>query len=223
VVSLEPMSQTLPFNDQHMVGKIQIWVAACIPLLNCTLCSRFLSSPLLLPDYGEISFQVWTSDCQCNNFIFDTGFITSLVTNRKMCSALVLIITCRSWFSTWWKFSIYSNPHNPSIDRTPLSLHMTSILPALWIGFKSWIMQHAAKVQSCVCAELQSGTLYFLCSWAIGTFAQLSSKQSIIHDWTHWSQGVLGIYQRYIQCLQCESVCLLNRLSNNLIIIFTTR
>jgi hypothetical protein len=88
VVSLEPMSQTLPFNDQHMVGKIQIWVAACIPLLNCTSCSRFLPSPLLLPDYGEISFQVWTSDCQCNNFIFDTGFITSLVTNRKMCSAL---------------------------------------------------------------------------------------------------------------------------------------
>jgi hypothetical protein len=69
VDSLEPMSQTLPFNDQHMVGKIQIWVAACIPLLNCTSCSRFLSSPLLWPDYGENSFQVWTYDCQCNNFI----------------------------------------------------------------------------------------------------------------------------------------------------------
>jgi len=120
------------------------------------------------------------------------------------------------------QFTVSPNPHNPSIDRTPLCLHMTSILPALWIGFKSWIMQHAAKVQSCVCAELQSGTLYFLCSWAIGTLAQLSSKQSIIHDWTHWSQGVIGIYQWYIQCLQCESVCLSNRLSNNLIIIFTT-
>jgi hypothetical protein len=180
----------------------QIWVAACIPLLNCTSCSRFLSSPLVLTDYGEIGFRVWTSDCQCNNFIFDTGFITSLVTNRKMCSAL-----CPDHHLQELVLYLMEilNLQSTLILTTPVLIGLrriyTSILPALRIGFKSWIIQHAAKVQSCVCAELQSGTLYFLCSWAIGTLAQLSSKQSIIHDWTHWSQGVLGIYQGYIQCL----------------------
>ncbi len=68
------------------------------------------------------------------NFIFDTGFITSLVTNRKMCSALrpdhhlqELVLYLIEILNLQSALILT----NPSIDRTPLCLHMTSILPAL--------------------------------------------------------------------------------------------
>ncbi len=84
VVSIEPMNQNLPFNNlMHKFGKIQISVAASV--LNCTSCSRFLSSPLMWPKQTEISFQVLnrTSDCHVQILHFTQAFITSLVTNKK--------------------------------------------------------------------------------------------------------------------------------------------